>query len=94
MLISLLRSSRKAKQTFSFLLFPFEIRDTKMTDSPLSSSSSVGPLERSITATQSIVLQLGLLAEMQKTIADGAMTPELEIQFATVFAATSEPAEA
>tara|TARA_R110002051_G_scaffold75443_1_gene137197 strand:+ start:295 stop:408 length:114 start_codon:yes stop_codon:yes gene_type:complete len=37
---------------------------------------------------------MGLYAEMLKTQEAGEMTPELEIQFATVFAATSEAAEA
>jgi hypothetical protein len=65
-----------------------------MTDSPLSSSTTAGPLDRATGATQSIVLQIGLYAEMLKTQQAGQMTPELEIQFATVFAATSEAAEA
>jgi hypothetical protein len=41
-----------------------------------------------------MVLQMGLFAEMQKTRADGNMTPDLEMQFANVFAATVEPASA
>jgi hypothetical protein len=35
-----------------------------------------------------MVLQLGLFVEMQKTRADGKLTPDLEVQFATVFAST------
>jgi hypothetical protein len=41
-----------------------------------------------------MVLQMGLFAELQKTRADGNMTPDLEMQFANVFAATVEPASA
>jgi|TARA_R110000824_G_scaffold71001_3_gene181965 hypothetical protein len=65
-----------------------------MTDSTPFPSASAGPLDRASGATQCIVLQMGLYAEMLKTQEAGEMTPELEIQFATVFAATSEAAEA
>ncbi len=70
-----------------------------MTDIRLSTITSedtapMGPLERVEAAANSIVLQLGLYAEMQQTIAEGRMTPELEEKFATIFAATTEPASA
>ena len=67
-----------------------------MTDNTLSSSTSadptVGPLESTAAALHAMVLQLGLFAEMQQTQASGELTPELEVQFATVFAATTETA--
>ncbi len=68
-----------------------------MTDIRLSTITSedtapMGPLERVEAAANSIVLQLGLYAEMQQTIAEGKMTPELEQQFAAIFAATTEAA--
>jgi len=66
-----------------------------MTDStPSSSTSTVGPLEATSAALNAMVLQMGLYAEMTKTQAEGQLTPALRVQFATVLAATSEPAEA
>jgi len=69
-----------------------------MTDTTLSSPASaqpaLGPLERAQTSLNAMVLQMGLFAELQKTRADGNLTPELETQFASVFAATVEPASA
>ncbi len=69
-----------------------------MTDTTLSSSTStqpaLGPLERAQTSLNAMVLQMGLFAELQKTRADGNLTPDLEMQFANVFAATVEPASA
>jgi hypothetical protein len=69
-----------------------------MTDTSASTSSSststVGPLEATPAALNAMVLQLGLYAEMQTARTAGEMTPALEEQFATVFAATTEPAQA
>jgi hypothetical protein len=63
-----------------------------MTDS--TPFTSVGPLESTAAALNAMVLQMGLYAEMAKTQAQGQLTPELRVLFATVVAATSEPAEA
>jgi len=67
-----------------------------MTDNALSSSTSaeptVGPLESTAAALNAMVLQMGLFAEMQQTEASGQLTPDLVVQFATVFAATTETA--
>ena len=70
-----------------------------MTDISASTSFSedrapMGPLERSAFALNSVVLQLGLYAEMKAARDAGEMTPALEEQFASVFAATTEPAQA
>jgi len=70
-----------------------------MTDTSASTTTSddrapMGPLDRSAYALNSIVLQLGLYAEMQAAQNAGEMTPALEEQFTTVFAATTEPAQA
>ncbi len=68
--------------------------ENQLTNIVSDDSSAMGPLERSSAATNAIVLQLGLLAEMTQVKAEGNMTPELEEQFTTVFAATQEAAEA
>ena len=64
-----------------------------MTTAPLptddvTAQTPVGPLERVPHSLNAMVLQLGLFVEMQKTRADGKLTPDLEVQFATVFAST------
>ena len=56
--------------------------------------ATMGPLERSECACNMILVQLGLYAEQTRAEADGELTPALREQFAVVFAATSEPAEA
>jgi hypothetical protein len=70
-----------------------------MTDISASTSffderAPMGPLDRSAFALNSIVLQLGLYAEMKAARDAGEMTPALEEQLTSVFAAVTEPAQA
>ena len=68
--------------------------DIRLSTSTSEDSAAMGPLERAECAANAIVLQLGLYAEMQQTRTEGQMTDELEEKFATIFAATTEPAQA
>jgi hypothetical protein len=66
---------------------------TSLADSA-TATPEMGPLERSAYTLNALVLQLGLYAEMAAADQQGALTPEMADQFSTIFAATTEPAEA
>jgi hypothetical protein len=70
-----------------------------MPDSTPSTSASedtpnLGPLERTALALNTTIIQLGLYAQRARAEAEGELTPQLCDEFASIFAATSEPAEA